>query len=102
MILASIRPTGRLALLAIPRDLYVVIPRRGYERINTAHFYAEAWTGQPGMVHAEHLLHPEGFSTEGHHAKQGYGVGGVPRGSWSTGVSRYLSPSSMSMMGMSS
>lgn len=31
----------RLALLSIPRDLYVEIPGRGQSRINTAHFYGE-------------------------------------------------------------
>ena len=36
----------RITTLAIPRDLWVTIPGYGENRINTAHFYAEA--GDPG------------------------------------------------------
>lgn len=36
----------RIATLAIPRDLWVQVPGYGQNRINTAHFYAEA--AQPG------------------------------------------------------
>lgn len=41
LLVVSIDPRGRIALLAIPRDLYVIIPGYGYQRINTAHFYGE-------------------------------------------------------------
>ena len=42
MILATIYPAGpRVALLSIPRDLYVEIPGNGTNRINTAHFWGE-------------------------------------------------------------
>ncbi len=33
---------GKVGMLSIPRDLWVVIPGRGENRINTAHFFAEA------------------------------------------------------------
>jgi LCP family protein required for cell wall assembly len=36
-----------IGMLSIPRDLWVVIPEYGPNRINTAHFFAEA--NQPGM-----------------------------------------------------
>ena len=42
MILATVYPAGpRVALLSIPRDLYVEIPGNGTNRINTAHFWGE-------------------------------------------------------------
>jgi LCP family protein required for cell wall assembly len=42
IVLATIYPAGpRVALLSIPRDLYVDIPGRGPGRINTAHFWGE-------------------------------------------------------------
>jgi LCP family protein required for cell wall assembly len=42
VILATVYPPGpRVALLSIPRDLYVEIPGRGASRINTAHFWGE-------------------------------------------------------------
>jgi LCP family protein required for cell wall assembly len=47
MILLSMKPVGRsTGLLSIPRDLWVNIPGVGENRINTAHFFAEA--AQPG------------------------------------------------------
>lgn len=42
MILMTIYPPGpRVALLSIPRDLYVNVPGYGENRINTAHFWGE-------------------------------------------------------------
>jgi LCP family protein required for cell wall assembly len=47
IIVASIRPlAGQVHALSIPRDLWVPIPGVGENRINTAHFFAEA--NQPG------------------------------------------------------
>jgi len=43
MILMTVYPAGpRIALLSIPRDLYVEIPGYGTNRINTAHFWGES------------------------------------------------------------
>jgi LCP family protein required for cell wall assembly len=42
LMLMTVHPAGpRLALLSIPRDLYVDIPRHGSSRINAAHFWGE-------------------------------------------------------------
>ena len=42
IIIASIRPGDRMVtLISIPRDLYVSIPGRGMNRINTAYVYGE-------------------------------------------------------------
>ncbi|NJN44179.1 MAG: LCP family protein, partial [Anaerolineae bacterium] len=42
IIVASIRPGDRMvSLISIPRDLYVSIPGRGMQRINTAYLYGE-------------------------------------------------------------
>lgn len=41
LVLRSDPSTPHLTLLSIPRDLWVTIPNRGEERINTAHFYGE-------------------------------------------------------------
>ena len=42
MVLATVYPSGpRIALLSIPRDLYVEIPGHEPNRINTAHFWGE-------------------------------------------------------------
>lgn len=42
-ILATVKPLGPyIGMLSIPRDLWVTIPGVGENRINTAHFYAEA------------------------------------------------------------
>jgi LCP family protein required for cell wall assembly len=47
MILATVNPARPyIGMLSIPRDLWVTIPGRGENRINTAHFFAEA--EQPG------------------------------------------------------
>lgn len=43
IILTTARPlTGYYGMLSIPRDLWVTIPIAGENRINTAHFFAEA------------------------------------------------------------
>ena len=44
----------RITTLAIPRDLWVTIPGYGENRINTAHFYAEA--ADPGSGPANSML----------------------------------------------
>ncbi len=47
IILVGVTPTQpTIRMLSIPRDLWVPIPGQGENRINTAHFYAEA--SQPG------------------------------------------------------
>lgn len=47
IVLTSFQPLkNRIAMVSIPRDLWVKIPGVGENRINTAHFYAEA--EQPG------------------------------------------------------
>jgi LCP family protein required for cell wall assembly len=49
MMLASVDPeTDEIAILSIPRDLYVVIPGRGQERINTAFVYGSAGNNPAG------------------------------------------------------
>jgi len=45
MIVFSVNPLGPVRALSIPRDLWVPIPDYGENRINAAHFFAEA--GQP-------------------------------------------------------
>lgn len=43
LILTSVQPLrANLAMLSIPRDLWVEIPGVGYNRINAAHFFAES------------------------------------------------------------
>jgi LCP family protein required for cell wall assembly len=47
VILSTFLPSkGYVGMLSIPRDLWVILPGFGEDRINTAHFYAEAQ--QPG------------------------------------------------------
>ncbi len=53
VMLVTAYPQGpRLALLSIPRDLYIKIPRYGDHRINTAHFWGEreGAGGGPGLA----------------------------------------------------
>jgi LCP family protein required for cell wall assembly len=53
MILMTVYPPGpRVALLSIPRDLYVDVPGYGKDRINTAHFWGENATpgGGPALA----------------------------------------------------
>ncbi|MCB0031268.1 MAG: LCP family protein, partial [Anaerolineales bacterium] len=40
--------TNSAAILSIPRDLYVVIPGRGRDRINTAYVYGAAGNNPAG------------------------------------------------------
>jgi len=53
MMLMTIYPAGpRVALISMPRDLYVAIPSHGTSRINTAHFWGEneAAGGGPALA----------------------------------------------------
>jgi LCP family protein required for cell wall assembly len=53
MVLMTVYPPGpRIALLSIPRDLYIEIPGYGASRINTAHFWGEneAEGGGPALA----------------------------------------------------
>lgn len=53
VILATVYPAGpRVALLSVPRDLYLEIPGYGSGRINTAHFWGEkeAKGGGPALA----------------------------------------------------
>jgi LCP family protein required for cell wall assembly len=47
ILLLTVYPLGpRVGVLSIPRDLYVGIPGQGADRINTAHFWGEAYGAQ--------------------------------------------------------
>ncbi len=49
IILSRFSPTQPyIGLLSVPRDLWVMVPNVGENRINTAHFYAEAQAGGSG------------------------------------------------------
>jgi LCP family protein required for cell wall assembly len=48
MLLSLNQETGQASLLSIPRDLYVVIPGRGRDRINTAMVYGSAGNNPAG------------------------------------------------------
>lgn len=49
LILMTVYPPGpRVALLSIPRDLYIDVPGYGKDRINTAHFWGENATSGGG------------------------------------------------------
>ncbi len=53
MILATVYPQARYAgMLSIPRDLWVKVPMGFMDRINTAHFYAEAQSPGSGPAAA--------------------------------------------------
>jgi LCP family protein required for cell wall assembly len=57
MILTTFMPTnGRVAMLSIPRDLWVQIPGHGENRINTAHFFAEAEKPGKGLEAAKAVV----------------------------------------------
>lgn len=45
-------PDGYIGILSIPRDLWVFIPNVGYNRINTAHYFAEInnWGSGPAAT----------------------------------------------------
>jgi len=47
-----ILPEGYVGMLSIPRDLWVTIPGVGNNRINTAHFFAEAQQAGSGPIAA--------------------------------------------------
>ncbi|MDO9129957.1 MAG: LCP family protein, partial [Anaerolineales bacterium] len=48
IVVAALRPkSGQVTLISIPRDLWVYIPARGMERVNTAYQYGEIY-GYPG------------------------------------------------------
>lgn len=54
IILASVVPLKPyIGMLSIPRDLWVVIPGVGEQRINTAYFFAEAGQGGSGAAAAK-------------------------------------------------
>ena len=53
MILVSVDPLApRVEMLSIPRDLWVTVPGVGEQRINTAHFFAEAQQAGSGPAAA--------------------------------------------------
>jgi LCP family protein required for cell wall assembly len=57
IVLATIYPASpRVALLSIPRDLYVDIPGHGPGRINTAHFWGENDVGGGGPALAKQAI----------------------------------------------
>jgi polyisoprenyl-teichoic acid--peptidoglycan teichoic acid transferase len=57
MILMTFVPIDRyLGMLSIPRDLWVQIPGHGENRINTAHFFAEAQTRGSGPDAAKEVI----------------------------------------------
>jgi LCP family protein required for cell wall assembly len=67
MMLMTVYPTGpRVALLSIPRDLYVAIPGRGTGRINTAHFWGENETAGGGPALAAETV-AQNFGVSMHH-----------------------------------
>lgn len=58
IMLASIKPLlPTVKLLSLPRDLWVAIPFYGENRINTAHFLAEAQTAGTGPSLAMETIH---------------------------------------------
>ncbi|HUF38740.1 MAG TPA: LCP family protein [Anaerolineales bacterium] len=53
MILTTVVPLApEIGMLSVPRDLWVIIPRYGENRINTAYFFAEAENPGTGAGHA--------------------------------------------------
>ena len=67
MILMTVYPAGpRIALLSIPRDLYVKIPGYGTNRINTAHFWGENELAENGPVLAVQTV-AQNFGVPVHH-----------------------------------
>lgn len=63
-ILVSIVPTGPyVRMLSVPRDLWVTIPGIGENRINTAHFFAEAAAPGSGPAAALQTIQ-ENFGVE--------------------------------------
>lgn len=41
-------PSGKVAMMNLPRDLWVLIPGRGSQKLTTAHYYGEAQGYEPG------------------------------------------------------
>jgi LCP family protein required for cell wall assembly len=67
MILMTVYPAGpRIALLSVPRDLYVEIPGYGTNRINTAHFWGENELEGSGPVLAMQTV-AQNFNVAVHH-----------------------------------
>ncbi len=67
MILTTVYPPGpRIALLSIPRDLYVEIPGYGSNRINTAHFWGESEAEGSGPALAMRTV-TQNFGVPVHH-----------------------------------
>jgi polyisoprenyl-teichoic acid--peptidoglycan teichoic acid transferase len=67
MILTTIIPSApAAALLSIPRDLWVSVPGYGENRINTAHFFAEAAQAGSGPAAAMQTVH-ENFGVDVDH-----------------------------------
>lgn len=57
MILASLPPfLPQVAMLSIPRDLWVTVPGHGENRINTAHYFAELAEPGTGMKAADQVV----------------------------------------------
>ncbi|MFN2199057.1 MAG: LCP family protein [Anaerolineales bacterium] len=57
MILTTFLPaSGHVAMLSIPRDLWVTVPGQGENRINTAHFFAEADQPGSGMLAGKEVV----------------------------------------------
>ncbi len=57
MILTSLQPLqGKVGMLSIPRDLWVSVPNHGENRINTAHFFAEAEQPGTGLQAAKSVI----------------------------------------------
>lgn len=64
MILTSFQPLpGKVSLLSIPRDLWVNVPGHGENRINTAHFFAEAESPGAGIQAARQVV-ADNFSVD--------------------------------------
>lgn len=67
MILMTVYPSGpRIALLSIPRDLYVEIPGYGTGRFNAAHFWGESKAEGDGPVLAVQTV-AQNFGVPVHH-----------------------------------
>lgn len=57
MIMLSLQPmSGKVGMLSIPRDLWVNVPNHGENRINTAHFFAEAEMPGTGLDAAKEVI----------------------------------------------
>ncbi|MFH1908241.1 MAG: LCP family protein [Chloroflexota bacterium] len=64
IVIAALRPkSGQVTLISIPRDLWVYIPTRGMERVNTAYQYGEiyAYPGGGSVLFKDTLLYNLGI-----------------------------------------